>query len=218
MTLLPSQPLPAKHQPDIDSQAALLNLESQLANFEAEDGVSLTTLAAILTRRAQNLAVIPPEPPAGQTLNLLVFQLGQERYGIDVHHVREIYPRQPLTPVPRTPNFVAGVFNARGRILSVVNVRHFLGLPSSQSVGGDHEKIIVVANTTSAAEMAQMEVGFLVDEVTDLVTVFVDEVRLSLATHSGADYIRGITSDLLTVLDLKALLSDKRLIVYEEIL
>ncbi|MFN8453561.1 MAG: chemotaxis protein CheW [Anaerolineae bacterium] len=218
MTLTQSQLLNGNHHRGSDIQSSLLNLESQLANYQAEDGLSLTTLAAILTKRAQNLATVPPEPPTGQTLNLLVFQLGQERYGIDVQHVREIYPRQPLTPVPRTPDFVAGIFSARGRILSVVNLKQFLGLPSAQSRESDQDKIIVVANTNSTTDMAQMEVGFLVDEVTDLVTIFEDEVGLSLATHTGANYVRGITADLLVVLDLSVLLSDERLVVYEELL
>lgn len=207
-----SQSFNGNHNSDIEVQASQLNLESQFANYQAEDGLSLDKLAAILIQRAQNLAAIPPDPTTGQTLNLLVFQLGQEQYGIDVHNVREIYPWQPLTPVPRTPNFVAGIFSARGRILSVISLASFIGLPC-QSPQSGQAKIIVVSN-----QIAQLEVGLLVDEVTDIVTLFEDDVKQLLATQTRTEYVRGITSDLLVVLDLNALLSDKRLLVDEEIL
>lgn len=207
-----SQSFKGNHNPDIEVQASQLNLEAQFANYQAEDGLSLDKLAAILTKRAQNLAVVPPEPSTGQTLNLLVFQLGQEQYGIDVHNVREIYPKQPLTPVPRTPNFVAGIFSARGRILSVISLASFMGLPYQNPESGQ-AKIIVVTD-----KIAQLEVGLLVNEVTDIVTLFEDEVKQLLATQTRTEYVRGITSGLLVVLDLNALLSDKRLLVDEEIL
>lgn len=212
-----SQPINGNHNPNTEVESSGLNLESQFANYQADDGLSLTELATILTKRTQILAVVPPVPPTGQTLNLLVFQLGREQYGIDVHNVREIYPQQPLTPVPRTPNFVAGIFSARGRILSVVNLSRFLGLPyQTQEV--DQPKIIVVTTINSTGETMQLEVGLLVDEVTDIVTLFEDEINQLLATQSRAEYVRGITSNLLVVLDINALLSDKRLLIEEEIL
>lgn len=218
MTATKFQSSNSNHKSDVEVQTALLNLESQLANYQAEDGLSLTSLATILTNRAQALAAVPLEPPTGQTLELLVFQLGQEKYGIDVHNVREIYPQQPLTLVPRTPNFVAGIFSARGRILSVIDFAHFLGLPPRQSTELDQPKIIVVTTADSGEEMAQLEVGLLVDEVSDIVTIFEDEVKQHLVTQSRADYVRGITSELLVVLNLNALLNDKHLIVDEEVL
>lgn len=218
MTLTSSQRSNNHHNPDNKNQPLLLSLESQLVDYQAEDGLSLTDLAAILTKRAHNLAVVPPDPPTGQTLSLLVLQLGQERYGIDVHSVREIYPQQPLTPVPRTPNFVAGIFSARGRILSVINLARFLGLPADQNRVLNQSKIIVVTNSNIAREASYLEVGLVVDEVTDIVTIFKDEVKQLLANQTRTEYVQGITSDLLVVLDLNALLSDKRLLVDEEVL
>jgi purine-binding chemotaxis protein CheW len=135
-----------------------------------------------------------------------------------VSNVREIYPPQLLTAVPRTPHFLAGVFSARGRILSAIDLASFLGLPARPHRELAQTKIIVVTPTGPTAETIQLELGLLVDEVTDIITIFEDEAELSLATHTGVDYIRGITSDLLVVLDLNALLSDKRLIVNEEVL
>jgi purine-binding chemotaxis protein CheW len=190
-----------------------------------DDLLSPTELAEIWARRAYALAQEPPLPVTGQTVTLLVFRLNSEHYGIDVTHVHEIYPRQQLTPVPRTPSFVAGVFSARGRILSVIDLRTFLGLPAPPSPNGRGQaevtqtKIIVVADTDSASETTQIEVGLLVDEVTDVQTIFVEEIEAPLTTQAGirAHYVRGVTSDLLVVLDLNTLLGDKQLIIKDEL-
>jgi purine-binding chemotaxis protein CheW len=188
-----------------------------------EDDLSPAQLAEIWARRAQALAQEPPEEASGQTSALLVFQLNGERYGVDVANVREIHPLEQLTPVPRTPDFVAGVFSARGRILSVIDLRAFLGLPprtnGREQAREDQAKIIVVANTDSTSETAQMEIGLLTDEVTDVYTVFNSAIEPPLTTQAGlrANYIRGVTADLLVVLDLNALLSDKQLIIKDEL-
>jgi purine-binding chemotaxis protein CheW len=189
-----------------------------------EEMLSQAELEEIWARRAYELAQEPPAPATSQTINLLVFRLGKERYGIDVTGVREIYPLEQLTPVPRTPNFVAGVFSARGRILSVIDLSTFFDLPA---VGiSDETKIVVVSNNNLRSRHGQtpsreiLEMGILADEVADVITVFKEDIQPPLTTHTGvrADYMQGITNDLLVVLNLNALLSDKRLIIQEELL
>lgn len=182
-----------------------------------EEMLSPEALAEIWAKRAYALAEEPPVEATGQTLDLLVFRLGTERYGLEVSNAREIHPLTQLTPVPRAPGFVAGVFSARGRILSVIDLPVFLGLSSIERSA--QSKIMVVTNTDSNSEMAHMELGLLVDDVIDVTTIYRDDIEPPLTTHVGAraEYIYGVTADLLVVLNLNALLSDKRLIVHEEI-
>jgi purine-binding chemotaxis protein CheW len=182
------------------------------ASVEDEE-LSSDTLAEIWARRAYVLAEEPPVESAGQTVDLLVFKLGNEHYGLEVNNAREIYPLEQLTAVPRTPDFVAGVFSARGRILSVIDLRAFLGLPGTGF--SDQTKIIVVTNTDLNSETAYMEVGLLVDEVVDVITLYREAIEPPLTT---TEYVQGVTADLLVVLDLNALLSNKHLIVQEEII
>ena len=189
---------------------------------QEEQSLSPAELAEVWARRAYELAQEPPAPATGRTLDLLVFWLGKERYGIEVTNVREIHPLEQLTPVPRTPNFVAGVFSARGRILSVIDLCAFFDLPA---IGlSDQTKIIVASNSTTAnsqyTDGQMLEVGILADEVADVTTIFKDDIQPPLTTHTGvrAEYIQGITSDLLVVLNLDALLTDKRVIIQEELL
>jgi purine-binding chemotaxis protein CheW len=192
--------------------------EPNLKSNGQEEALSPQELAQIWAKRAYELAEEPPAPTLGQTMDLLVFWLAGERYGLEVTNVREIYPLEQLTPVPRTPNFVAGVFSARGRILSVVDLRAFMGLPATDL--SDQTKIIVVGSTNSTSEPVQMEIGLLADEVADVLTVFKEDIDPPLTTHTDTrtEYIQGVTTDLLVVLDLNTLLNDKRLIVHEEII
>jgi purine-binding chemotaxis protein CheW len=185
----------------------------------AEQELSQDELAEIWARRAYALAEPPQAETTGQTLDLLVFLLNGEQYGLEVAHVREIYPLEQLTPVPRTPDFVAGIFSARGRLISVIDLRAFLGLPSL-SLSSRHErreqggvnptKIIVVA-------AADLEVGLLADEVEDMLTIFKDDLEPALTTQIGsqAEFVQGIAPGMLVVLNLNALLNDKRLIIHE---
>lgn len=183
-----------------------------------EEKLSQEELAAIWARRAHELAAEPPAEETGRSVDLLVIWLSGEQYGLEVSNLREIYPLEQLTPVPRTPPFVAGVFSARGRILSVVDLRAFLGLPP---IGlSDQTKIVVVHNKNGAGEdSSPMELGILADEVADVVTIFREEIEPSLTTHTNAraEYIQGVTAEMLVVLDLDALLNNKELIIHEEI-
>jgi purine-binding chemotaxis protein CheW len=163
-------------------------------------------LAGIWAQRAATLAEPPPVDIQGQKLNLLAFTLGNERYAVEVSHAREIYPLEQITPVPRTPAFVVGVFSARGRLISVIDLHAFFGLPKLSLSGGS--KVIVVA-------AGGLEIGLLADDVTDVLTVYKDDLETSLTAQ--AEYMRGIANSMLGVLNLDVLLSSKRLIVQEEV-
>ena len=164
----------------------------------------------ILEQRAFDLARLPEDIAASETLNLLLFQLNGGQYAIEVTQVREIFPLQPLTSVPRTPDFVVGIFSARGRLISVVDLGIILGL-SASTVAPD-TKIVVVANE-------ELEIGFLADKVEDVTTIFADsmEPALSNQTSAQAHFTRGISAGFTAVLDLEAILHDSRLIINEEL-
>jgi purine-binding chemotaxis protein CheW len=185
----------------------------------ALEELSRAELVEIWARRAAALAEPPLAEPDGQSLDLLVFRLGQEQYGLEVTYAREIYPLEQITPVPRTPDFVAGVFSARGRLISVIELRAFLGLPTPpppHSVNGagrggaTRSRIVIVA-------MADLEVGLLVDGVEDVLTIFRADLEPALMTQMGsrAEFVQGIAPGMLVVLNLKVLLNDRRLIVHE---
>lgn len=135
---------------------------------------------------------------------------------MEVQHVREIYPLRQVTPVPRTPEFVVGVFSARGKLLSVIDLHAFLGFSKIEI--SKNSKIIVVASECQDGA-GQFEMGLLVDEADDVVTIYKDDLTpmISGQKEERAAYTLGVTSEMLVVFDLVTLLQNKRLIIHEEI-
>lgn len=164
----------------------------------------------ILDRRADELARPLAQEEPGTVRNLLVFLLNGERYGIEVTQVREIHPYQPLTAVPRTPDYVLGLFSARGRLISVVDLRQLLGLPTGDPAPDG--KLIVAATET-------LKAAFLVDQVEDVLPVYDKEIvpALSAPAFQSAPFIHGVAPGLLAVLDLKTLFNQPDLLIREEL-
>lgn len=169
-------------------------------------------LAEVWAQRAYSLAEPPTIATEGDTLDLLVFLLGGERYGVEVQYVREIYPLQQITPVPRTPDFAIGVFSARGQLISVIDFRAFVGLPT---IGlNDNSKIMVMSDPNGP-----MELGVLADNVEDVTIINQDDIEPALVNQLGqrSRFIQGVAPNMLIVLNMQLLLNDPALLVQEEL-
>lgn len=187
-------------------------------SHENEKQLTAEQIAAIWQRRAEALATPLHVTSAGSTLELLIFSLGGKRYGIKVNHVREIYPLRQITPIPRTPDFVVGVFSARGRLLSVIDLHAFLCMPKA-SLTNNSNIIVIATEDQRLGGKDEMELGLLADEVENVLTLFEDELTpmVSSLNDSQVEFTLGVTPDMLVVLNLEALLNNKRLIIHEEI-
>lgn len=163
---------------------------------------------AVLKARAQTLAKETQKkaPDQGAT-SVVEFLLASERYGIDSSFIREVYPLKELTPLPGTPPFVLGIVNVRGQILSVVDLKKFFDLPGKGLT--DLNKIIVLRGEG-------IEFGILADVIFGLRTVDLKEIQPSLPTLTGIreEYLRGVTSDRLIVLEAKKILTDERIKIH----
>ena len=165
----------------------------------------------ILRARAQALARTPPHAPAAETLlEVLEFNLAQERYAVETRYVREVHPLKELTPLPCTPPFVLGIVNVRGRILPVLDLKKFFDLPEKGLT--DLHRIILVRGN-------ELELGLLADVIVGVRTIPADSLQPSLPTLTGvrSDYLKGVTAERLVVLDLARILADPKIIVDEEV-
>lgn len=164
----------------------------------------------ILRERAQALAKPLEAPAPTEVLDLLVFFLAGERYGIETAHVLEVVPLRELTPVPCTPSFVLGVINHHGRILPVLDFRRLLDLA---------EQGIAEGSRAVAVEIGGMTFGILAAAVAGTVRVVAHEVAPPPVTLTGdrQAFIRGVTGEMVAVLDLEALARDPRITVNEEV-
>lgn len=94
---------------------------------------------------------------------VVVFRLGKEEYGVSIDNVQEIV-RVPeeLTHVPKAPAFVEGVINLRGAVLSVIDLRRRLGLPSIERSDGQRVMVFLIHGTRT---------GFIVDSVAEVLRI-----------------------------------------------
>lgn len=163
-------------------------------------------ITPILEERAAALArSSEDDETSGETIGMVVLVVGDERYGVDVQDVQEIEPLDKITPIPGTPAFWSGVVNLRGSMYPVLDIERYLGLPASAGV--ENPKVALVSR-------GGLSVGLLVDEVAEIRKVRSSEIGPPVADGlSKAEVVRGVTPDMLSVLDLEALLADPTLVV-----
>jgi len=133
---------------------------------------------------------------------IVVFQLGQELYGADIRVVREVGPLLRVTRVPRTPHYVEGVTNLRGRVIPVVDLRRRLGLPV---------KAATKATRIAVAELEGGQVGMIVDAVLEVLRVPFSDIEppTLMIAKVDAEYVLGVAkvdTRLIILLDLARVL------------
>ena len=138
-------------------------------------------------------------------IQLVVFDLASEHYGVDISDVREIMRMQNITKVPGAMSYVEGVINLRGKVLPVLDLRKRLGLKVAEQT--EESRIVVV-------DIADGEVGVIVDAVTEVLRVPNASIEppSSMVAQGNSDYLRGIaklTDRLIILLDLNKLLSSR---------
>ncbi len=150
------------------------------------------------------------EKPSEELLEVVEFHLGHERYGADSLYTGEVFPLRDLTPLPCTPSFVAGIVNLRGRIVSVVDLRLFFGIPREKT----SEKALVLV-----LQSPEMEMGILVDALAGVRQIPREKIAPPLPTMTsiGGAYLLGLAEGDLGILNVPAILEDPSLIVREEI-
>jgi purine-binding chemotaxis protein CheW len=119
-----------------------------------------------------------------EALQLIVFRLAREWYGIEIARVKEVIKVGKITYLPSSPEYVAGIISLRGNILSVTDLKTIFSLPHEEPT--EKSRIIAV-------ESGILETGLLVDEVTESIEVPVSKIEPSLLTlpAEGAKYIEG---------------------------
>lgn len=185
-------------------EAARAALERGLAPTPEEEKKILRARAKALSRESR------VEEAAPGNLEVVEFLLAYERYGIESSYVREVCPLKELTPLPCTPPFVRGITSIRGQILSVLDLKRFFGLP---------ERGLTDLNQVILLHQDSMEFGLLADAILGVRSIPTAEIQPSLPTLTGIReaYLKGVTRERVVILDAGKLLSDKKMIVHEEV-
>lgn len=102
----------------------------------------------------------------------LTFKLVDEEYGLEILKVREIIGMMTITSVPRTPDFVRGVINLRGKVIPVIDLRRKFGLDSTEDTD---ETCIIVVDVSREDDAVQM--GILVDSVSEVLDIADNQIE-----------------------------------------
>ncbi|MDH5759995.1 MAG: chemotaxis protein CheW [Gemmatimonadota bacterium] len=115
----------------------------------------------------------------------LSFFLDQEEYGIEILRVREIIGLMPITSVPRTPEYIRGVINLRGKVIPILDLRLKFDMPSVENT---EETCIIVVQSGDDS------VGAVVDKVSEVLDIDDGDIvdAPSLGADVNTDYILGI--------------------------
>jgi len=142
--------------------------------------------------------------PISEEIQLVIFKIGNEEFGVNIHQVKEIVRLIPITPIPRAPEFIEGVVNLRGQILAVMDLAKRLELPSRPR--SEKTRIIVV-------EIEDNTVGMIVDEVTEVLRLPLEKIEKTpqiVESEIEQKYIKGVgklDERLLIIIDLANVLS-----------
>ena len=125
----------------------------------------------------------------GKEGKYLTFSLENEQYGIGILKIKEIIGMIPITPVPRTPEYVKGVINLRGKVIPVIDLRQrfLMGVVDSTD-----RTCIIVVEIESRSGTVMM--GILVDSVSEVLNIKGDEIEdtPTFGTKVDTDYILGM--------------------------
>ncbi len=140
-----------------------------------------------------------------EVLQWVTFQLEEETYGINVMQVREVLRYTEIAPVPGAPDYVLGIINLRGNVVTVIDTRSRFGLVEGEIT--DNTRIIVI-------ESEHQVIGILVDSVAEVVYLRSSEIDTtpSVGTDESAKFIQGVSNrygKLLILVDLNKLLTDE---------
>ena len=119
----------------------------------------------------------------------LTFTLANEEYGIGILKIKEIIGMMPITNVPQTPAFVKGVFNLRGKVIPVVDLRLRFGMAE---IGYTERTCIIVVEISGKAAMVM--IGIVVDSVSEVLNIKNEEIEdtPTFGAKLNVDYILGM--------------------------
>ena len=125
----------------------------------------------------------------GKEGKYLTFSLDNEQYGIGILKIKEIIGMIPITPVPRTPEYVKGVINLRGKVIPVIDLRQRFGMGV---VDHTERTCIIVVEIQGLSGTVMM--GILVDSVSEVLSIKGEEIEdtPSFGAKVDMDYILGM--------------------------
>jgi purine-binding chemotaxis protein CheW len=145
----------------------------------------------------------------------LTFSLNKEEYGIGILKIKEIIGMMQVTSVPRTPAFVKGVINLRGKVIPVIDLRLRFDM---QAIAYNERTCIIVVEI--AGSSGTVQIGIVVDAVSEVLNIKAAEIEETPAfgAKMKTDYILGMAKmgdGVKILLDIDRVLSTEEIVSLE---
>lgn len=141
----------------------------------------------------------------------LTFRLGEEDFGLEILKVQEIIGMQEITSIPRTPAYVKGVINLRGKVIPVMDLRLKFDMEEAEV---SRKTCIIVVQVRG--EMGDIIMGIVVDEVSEVLEISGREIEPAptFGTRINTDFVLGMAK---TESAVKILLDLDRVLTQQDI-
>ena len=138
-------------------------------------------------------------------IQVACFRLQDDLYAVDIMRIKEIIRPQKLTPLPQAPSFVDGIINLRGAVIPVVDLRKRFNMPARE---------VSMSTRLLIVRLSGQTLGLVVDDVTEVITVPVNDINPPPAVSDGAivHHLLGVClsgDNLVMLLDIDRLLTIK---------
>ncbi|MBW2117972.1 MAG: purine-binding chemotaxis protein CheW [Deltaproteobacteria bacterium] len=156
---------------------------------------------------------MPENRSAGKEIQVVIFRLGREEFGVRIAQVKEIIEMTHITRMPKAPSFIEGVINLRGQVIAVIDLAKQFDL--SESERGEETRIVVV-------DVDDNIVGMIVGSVPEVLRISVENIDPTptlIESRIDTRYIEGIgklEDRLFVLLNLSKVLSPEEMEGVEE--
>ncbi|WP_339800190.1 chemotaxis protein CheW [uncultured Marinobacter sp.] len=139
-----------------------------------------------------------------KVLQYVTFRLDDETYGIDVMQIQEVLRYTEIAPVPGAPDYVLGIINLRGNVVTVIDTRRRFGLADAEV--SDATRIVVMESDSQV-------MGVLVDSVAEVVYLKASEIETApnVGNEESARFIQGVCNkngELIILVEFEKMLTD----------
>jgi purine-binding chemotaxis protein CheW len=148
--------------------------------------------------------MVAKKPGIRHEIQVVGFYIGEDEYALYINKVLEIHPMTDIRKVPKAPQFVEGVINVRGQIVPIIDLRKRFDMAPNEN--RQTAKILIV-------ELDKNLVGMIVDNVSEVMRFYVDEIEKTppmFSSNIDSQYIQGVANlndKLIILLDIEKLLS-----------
>ncbi len=149
----------------------------------------------------QQNQISPGEDQLEDVVQLVGFVVGDEEFSVPILSIQEIIKPIEWTRVPRTPEYILGVFNLRGTVIPLIDLRLKFGLPSEKMT--ENSRFIVIKNASETA-------GFVIDRLTEAIRLKKSEIgpapETAMEDESMIEGVGKQNDKILTILKVNKLL------------